>query len=715
MKYKRIGVGLDRNMRNDINYNFDRMEDDIEGVKGVADNVVGIANEAKTTANNAEIKAGEAKITAETVQGQFDQVVAEAGSNNPEVVQARGSYVNLNKRLDETELTISGKLDDSDLEVERAKIRDINQNLDSVAQQLADTVTQVNGVKPVGGVIELPMPEIDTSELATKVELQAIASGSPKGTYDTVLELESAHPMGNDNIYIITTGEKSGHWYYWDVTWKDGGLYQSAGIAENAVSPKETTFLKPDKRNLFNPDTVTDGYRLGVNGELLAQAISTISDFFPVIIGKEYIIVTGTTGGDVTGRVIQYDTSKVFASVISTGLTSKNTFMATADGFVRVPVPLSNKYTTQITEVANYGGVFVPFGYTADKNIKISTIDNDIIVANNLKKDFRYRGLISIPNLNTLLNDGTYLITGGGENRPAEVTDSTSYLEVTRVGDTVIQDFMQYTALKQRKIFRRFIRANVNDFGAWFLLNRDEDQGANYLENKKIVLMGDSITGGSGYYLQLIKRLRANVINCGFGGTRMTYHTDPNFDKFSFTKLVDAKIANNFTEQDIAAGNIQVTNMPANLANLKATDFSTVDYLTIWFGTNDFSGDIYLGEDGSEDTTTLKGALQYGIRRLLEAYPQLKIIVITPMFRTVGSGNSDDTTNTYRQLYLNDYVKAIEEVANNNHVPCLNMYKESGINKFNHTRYLSDGLHPYLEKGYVHVGNKISSFISSNF
>ena len=110
MKYKRIGVGLDRNMRNDINYNFDRMEDDIEGVKGVADNVVGIANEAKTTANNAEIKAGEAKITAETVQGQFDQVVAEAGSNNPEVVQARGSYVNLNKRLDETELTISGKL-----------------------------------------------------------------------------------------------------------------------------------------------------------------------------------------------------------------------------------------------------------------------------------------------------------------------------------------------------------------------------------------------------------------------------------------------------------------------------------------------------------------------------------------------------------------------------------------------------------------------------
>src|SRR5690606_40496416 len=33
--------------------------------------------------------ASEAKATAETVRGQFDEVVAEAGSNNPEVVQAR--------------------------------------------------------------------------------------------------------------------------------------------------------------------------------------------------------------------------------------------------------------------------------------------------------------------------------------------------------------------------------------------------------------------------------------------------------------------------------------------------------------------------------------------------------------------------------------------------------------------------------------------------
>lgn len=61
------------------------------------------SNEALTKAIDADGKANEAKTTAETVQTQFDQVVAEAGSNNPEVVQARGEAVNLNARLDATD------------------------------------------------------------------------------------------------------------------------------------------------------------------------------------------------------------------------------------------------------------------------------------------------------------------------------------------------------------------------------------------------------------------------------------------------------------------------------------------------------------------------------------------------------------------------------------------------------------------------------------
>jgi Pectate lyase superfamily protein len=72
------------------------------------------SNEAKTKADGADGKAdtaietaNTAKTTAEDVQSQFDQVVAEAGENNPEVVQARGEAVNLNARLNATDTKLA--------------------------------------------------------------------------------------------------------------------------------------------------------------------------------------------------------------------------------------------------------------------------------------------------------------------------------------------------------------------------------------------------------------------------------------------------------------------------------------------------------------------------------------------------------------------------------------------------------------------------------
>ncbi|MHC8516762.1 hypothetical protein [Sporosarcina sp. ITBMC105] len=74
-----------------------------------ASNAVAVAGEAKTQASEAKTISSSAKTTAETVQSQFDQVVAEAGSNNPEVVQARGGEVNLNARLDKVTQQLTDK------------------------------------------------------------------------------------------------------------------------------------------------------------------------------------------------------------------------------------------------------------------------------------------------------------------------------------------------------------------------------------------------------------------------------------------------------------------------------------------------------------------------------------------------------------------------------------------------------------------------------
>ena len=75
--------------------------------------------------------------------------------------------------------------------------------------------------------------EQQLAQAATKTELQAVASGSPKGVYATLSALQSAYPSGNTNIYVVSA---DGNWYYWNgTTWTSGGLYQAEKLADNSV------------------------------------------------------------------------------------------------------------------------------------------------------------------------------------------------------------------------------------------------------------------------------------------------------------------------------------------------------------------------------------------------------------------------------------------------------------------------------------------------
>lgn len=78
-----------------------------EGIDGKATNALATSTVAETKSDNAISTANTAKATSETVKGQFNQIVAESGSNNPEVVAGRTdsitgeTFVNLPQRLDE--------------------------------------------------------------------------------------------------------------------------------------------------------------------------------------------------------------------------------------------------------------------------------------------------------------------------------------------------------------------------------------------------------------------------------------------------------------------------------------------------------------------------------------------------------------------------------------------------------------------------------------
>lgn len=62
-----------------------------------------------------------------------------------------------------------------------------------------------------------------------KSEVSSLASGSP------LVASSIAGMTDTSRVYVNTT---NGHWYWYDGTnWRDGGVYQSTGIAENSINP----------------------------------------------------------------------------------------------------------------------------------------------------------------------------------------------------------------------------------------------------------------------------------------------------------------------------------------------------------------------------------------------------------------------------------------------------------------------------------------------
>lgn len=65
--------------------------------------------------------------------------------------------------------------------------------------------------------------EVNEQISAIGNQVQQVASGSPKGVYATLNELETAYPTGADGIYVV---QANAHWYYWNGSaWTDGGTY----------------------------------------------------------------------------------------------------------------------------------------------------------------------------------------------------------------------------------------------------------------------------------------------------------------------------------------------------------------------------------------------------------------------------------------------------------------------------------------------------------
>ena len=228
------------------------------------------------------------------------------------------------------------------------------------------------------------------------------------------------------------------------------------------------------------------------------------------------------------------------------------------------------------------------------------------------------------------------------------------------------------------------------------------------LVGKKICNFGDSIFGQARPPVDVSTYLAdytgATVYNCGFGGCRMGYHSNENYDYFSMYRLADA-IANSKTQgasawsaQETAA---QASGMPSYFAEtvsmLKSIDFSTVDIITISYGTNDFADGLRLGGSDSKSTDW---SLSYSIQTILTAFPNVRIFVCVPFYRVWLSGgafNEDSNTHQRTSDYggglvykLTDFVQAEKDVCKSLQIPVLDTYYDLGINRYNWSKYINN-------------------------
>lgn len=216
------------------------------------------------------------------------------------------------------------------------------------------------------------------------------------------------------------------------------------------------------------------------------------------------------------------------------------------------------------------------------------------------------------------------------------------------------------------------------------------------LSGRKVVIFGDSLIGmtrdQTSVTAYAAEYTGAKVYNVGFGGCRMAKHPSNGYAAFSMWALADAVASGDYATQEAQAPSGS-DYFASQLDVLKSIDFTSVDAIVIHYGTNDFAANVPLDDSANLlSTDTVCGALRYSIKKVLTAFPKIKIFVSLPLYRTWSGVGAETYKNTLEKT-LPEYDSAMKTVAEEHNLPTIDGYKRLGVNAVNASAYLSDGTH----------------------
>ena len=122
-------------------------------------------------------------------------------------------------------------------------------------------------------------------------------------------------------------------------------------------------------------------------------------------------------------------------------------------------------------------------------------------------------------------------------------------------------------------------------------------------------------------------------------------------------------VYNNYGMNGSTMSNYVTTNNPMVVRYTNMVD-NNPDIVIIEGGRNDYNKAVPIGENGSTDTKTMKGAARFLISKVQEKYPNALIICLT-VWEVGGSKNSAGN-------YCSDYGRALMEVCADMGVACIN-------------------------------------------
>ena len=206
------------------------------------------------------------------------------------------------------------------------------------------------------------------------------------------------------------------------------------------------------------------------------------------------------------------------------------------------------------------------------------------------------------------------------------------------------------------------------------------------LQGKKINFLGDSITEGVGatsaetaYVGLFAKMTGALPRNYGISGTRFARQSVP-----SENPRFDLDFCSRVEEMDPDA-----------------------DVIVVFGGTNDFDhGDAPLGTMSDRTVWSFYGACHVLFSGLIEKYPEIPIVIMTPLQRVL---------EPEEVLKLRNYVRAVREVAEFYSLPVLDLFATAGIQplvQMQREKYFADTVHPN-DAGHGRIAYKLMRFLEN--